>query len=175
MLELIQKMTVEEFIAFWKDRKNVKNNNPTVGIGMFWEKIPIKDCTVQQYTGKEAWQKIGEFWAPYWGNFTRTTLKEWLNQSRPDYQKFIDEEKVKIEFYDQNGLVYLLFCAFADETGTIGSLGDGSHRYIDCNYLIMKGKDLSGDIKKCRLDVLCVPDLTQILSPLDVPPSYSNS
>lgn len=164
-------MIREEFIDFWKDRKDI-DGTPSVGIGVFWDNIPINGCNVMQYKGKEAWDMIGEFWAPHWGNFKRTTLKEWLNQSRSDYQKFIEEEKLKIEFYNQNGLVYLYFCAFTDEKGSIGSLGDGCHRYIDCNYLILNGKDLSNDIKTCRLDVLCVPNLASVLSENDIPPTY---
>ncbi len=167
-------MTADEFIAEWKDKKDT-DGTPAVGIGIFWHKVQPQNSTVQQFFGKEAWEKIGQFYAPNWGNFTRTTLNEWLDQSRPDYQKFIDEEKVKIEFYKQNGLIYPLFPAFADKNGTIGSLGDGSHRYIDCNYLILNGLDMSSDIEKIRLDVLCVPDITAILSPLDIPPEYTKS
>lgn len=167
-------MTADEFVKLWEVMRDT-DDTEAVGIGINWRNVDTQNSTVQQFFGEEAWEKMGEFHAPYWGNFTRTTLKEWLNQSRPDYQKFIDEEKVKIDFYDSHGLVYPLFCAFADKTGTIGSLGDGSHRYIDCNYLILKGKDLKNDINKCRLDVLCVPDLTTFLSPLDIPPGYSKS
>lgn len=167
-------MTAGEFIIEWKDKLDT-DSTPSVGIGIFWNKISIQNSTVQQYFGESAWEKIGIFYPPVWGNFTRTALKEWLNQSRPDYQKFIDEEKVKIEFYDKNGLVYPLFCALADQSGMVGVLGDGSHRYIDCNYLILRGKDLNNDIKNCRLDILCVPDLTEILSELDLPPNYSKT
>lgn len=168
---LRNKMTTNEFIKFWENLRDTDGTN-AVGIGINWRNVDTQNSTVQQFFGEQAWKKIGEFYAPYWGNFTRTTLKGWLNQSRSDYQKFIDEEKTKIEFYKNNGLVYPLFCAFADKTGAIGSLGDGSHRYIDCNYLILKGKDLKNDINNCRLDVLCVPDLTTILSSLDIPPDY---
>ena len=167
-------MKAEEFVILWENMKDT-DGSLAVGIGINWRNVDTQNSTVQQFFGKEAWDKIGEYHAPYWGNFTRTTLKEWLNQSRPDYRKFIDEEKVKIEFYDKNGLIYPLFCAFADEAGTMGSLGDGSHRYIDCNYLILNGKDLSGDITDIRLDVLCVPDLTAFLSSSDIPPGYSKS
>jgi hypothetical protein len=167
-------MNAEEFVTLWENMKDI-DYSPAVGIGVYWRNIPIQNSTVQQYFGKDAWEKVGLFYAPLWGNFKRTTLKEWLNQSRPDYQKFIDEEKVKIGFYDKNGLVYPDFCAISDETGLIGVLGDGSHRYIDCNYLILNGKDLSNDINKCRLDVLCVPNLDSVLSENDIPPTYAKS
>lgn len=166
-------MTAYEFILEWSNKRDT-DNTQAVGIGIFWSKIQIQNCTVQQYFGEEAWKKMEEFWAPLWGHFTRTTLKEWLNQLRPDYQLFIDEEKAagKIDLYNEEGLIYPEFCAFADKTGLVGSMGDGCHRFIDCNYLILNGKDLSADIKKVRLDVLCVPDLTAILSPNDIPPTY---
>ncbi len=165
-------MNTDEFITTWREMKDT-DGTPSVGIGIYWDNIQTRNSKVRQFYGEEAWKKIGLFYTPVWGNFRRTTLNEWLNQSRIDYQRFVDEERVKIKFYDENGIVYPLFCAFADETGTIGLLGDGSHRYIDCNYLILKGKDLSNDIKNCRLDVLCVPDLTTFLSPSDIPPGYS--
>ena len=167
-------MNTDEFIATWREMKDA-DGTPSVGIGIYWDNIQTQNSKVHQFYGAEAWEKIGLFYTPVWGNFRRTTLKQWLDQSRSDYLQFVDEEKVKIEFYDKNGMVYPLFCAFADESGEIGVLGDGSHRYIDCNYLIFKGKDLSNDIKNCRLDVLCVPDLAAILSSLDVPPGYSRS
>ena len=78
----------------------------------------------------------------------------------------------KIELYEGKGLLYPEFCTFADESGTIGSLGDGSHRYIDCNYLILNGKNLKESISKCRLDVLCMPNLAEVLSENDIPPTY---
>ncbi len=164
-------MTADEFIAEWKNKKNT-DSTPAVGIGIFWDKVDTVNSTVKQFFGEEAWKKMEEFWAPYWGHFTRTTLREWLGQSRLDYQLFIDEERAagKIDLYDREGLIYPEFCAFTDKTGSVGSMGDGCHRFIDCNYLILNGKDLSADIKKVRLDVLCVPDLTAILSPSDVPP-----
>lgn len=167
-------MSADEFVKEWMDKKDT-DDTPSVGIGIFWDKVQTQNSTVQQFFGKEAWEKIGEFWAPHWGHFTRTILKEWLNQSRPDYQLFIDEEKSagKIDLYDREGLIYPEFCAFADENGLIGSMGDGCHRYIDCNYLILNGKDLSADIDKIRLDILCVLDLSAILSPADIPPIYS--
>ena len=167
-------MTADEFLAEWKDKKDT-DGTPAVGIGIYWPQVQPQNCTVQQFFGEEAWKKIEEFWAPYWGHFTRTALKEWLDQTRPDYKLFIDEERAagKIDLYDQQGLIYPEFCAFADETGAVGSLGDGCHRFIDCNYLILNGKDMSADIKNVRLDVLCVPDLTAILSASDVPPGYS--
>lgn len=128
-----------------------------------------------QFFGEDAWKKIGEFWAPYWGNFTRTILADWLNRERLDYQKFIDEETVvgKIDLYKTQGLINPYFCAFADPFGKVGSLGDGCHRYIDCNYLIQAGKDMIKDIKKCRLDVLCLPNLSLVLSHADIPPTYN--
>ncbi len=164
-------MTASEFVEFWKDRKDTDGTN-AVGIGVSWPNVVVENCAVDQYFGNDAWEKIGQYWAPYWGNFKRTTMGEWLDQSRADYQKFIDEEKTKIEFYNDNGLVYPYFCAFADKTGSIGSLGDGCHRYIDCNYLMLKKKDLSKDIEKCRLDVLRVPNLSLVLSENDIPPTY---
>lgn len=139
-----------------------------LGIGINWDKI-LPDSKVIQFHGEYAWKKIGDFYPPLWGGFNRTKLKEWLKNTRPDYDKFINEEKSvgKIKLYDEKGLIYPNFCAVADETGSEGILADGSHRFIDCNYLIIKGKNLKEDIKKCRLDVLCIKNLNEVLTPID--------
>lgn len=165
-------MTAGEFIEKWENEKNVKDDRKAVGICIHWRNIPL-DSKVLQFSGKDAWGEMEKFYAPVWGNFKRTILREWLNSNRPDYQKFIKEEQEKINFYRENGLTYYNFPAFADATGELGVLGDGNHRFIDCNYLIMEGKDFQEDIKKVRLDILCVNDLRLILSPNDFPPGIN--
>lgn len=169
-------MNTDEFISEWELKKNVKNNNRAVGIAINWRIIPQQSKVVQLF-GEEAWSKIGDLYPPIWGNFKRTKLKEWLNPKRPDYKKFIDEEKNKIEFYGKNGLPkgYRKFCAFANLDGSVGVLGDGSHRYINCNYLISQGVNLNKDIKKCKLDLLCLPNPQEVISSVDCPPELKNS
>lgn len=161
-------MTVNEFILYWQTKRD-HDGSPAVGIGVHWDKIK-QESKVLQFYGENAWEKIGEFYAPLWGNFDRTKLKEWLNPNRHDYQKFIDEEKSvgKIDLHATKGFICSKFCAFADGYGTKGILGDGSHRYIDCNYLMMKGIDLKEEIKKCRLDVMCLINIQEVLTPVDL-------
>ena len=63
------------------------------------------------------------------------------------------------------------FCAFvynsqdkADSIGFSGILGDGSHRFLMCNYLERKGKkDFSEDIKKCTLDIVYLENLCGVI------------
>lgn len=162
-------MDALDFIEKWTGEKDTDGTD-AVGIAIDWTKIPLLDSRVLQFTGKEAWwNQIPKFHTPIWGSYDRTTLREWLNPKRQGYEKFIQDEKEKVEFYRKNGLVYPEFCAFADEAGERGILADGSHRYIDCNYLILQGEDFNGDIEKCRLDVLCLPNLSEVLSPIDYP------
>lgn len=160
-------MTAQEFINFWQNKKD-HDSSPAIGIGIHWDKI-AQDSKVIQYTGEGAWIKIGDFFPPLWGNFKRTLLKEWLDPTRPDYNKFIEEEKSveKVQLYDQKGLIYPDFSAFADESGLKGILADGSHRYIDINYLIINGKKFDQEIEKCRLDVICLENLHEVLSTID--------
>src|SRR3989344_1756383 len=101
-------MNTDEFIATWREMKDA-DGTPSVGIGIYWDNIQTQNSKVHQFYGAEAWEKIGLFYTPVRGNFRRTTLKQWLDQSRSDYLQFVDEEKVKIEFYDKNGMVYPLF------------------------------------------------------------------
>ncbi len=160
-------MTADEFIDYWQNKLD-HDGSFAVGIGVNWDRIK-KESEVIQLHGDEAWHEIGNFYSPLWGGFDRTKLKEWLSPKRNDYSKFIDEEKSagKIDLYNSKGLIYPEFCAFADESGAKGILGDGSHRYIDCNYLIMEGRDLKKDIEKCRLDVICLPNIKEVLTPID--------
>ncbi len=164
-------MNALEFVSEWQNKKD-PDGTPAVGIGIYWGMIK-PSSSIEQYFGKEAWEKIGEYYAPIWGNFTRTKMKEWLNVEREDYQKFIDEEKIKIDFYRKNGLIYPEFCAFPDFETSSGVLGDGCHRYINCNYLIMK-ENPSFDVSKCRLDVVVVENLSEVLTPTDFPPGLSS-
>jgi hypothetical protein len=161
-------MNAEEFITYWQNKKD-HDGSDSVGVGIHWDKIRLTS-KVNQYFGMNAWDEIGEFYAPLWGGFDRTKLKGWLNPSRHDYNKFIDEEKSvgKIDLYKEKGLIYPDFCAFSDTSGKNGILGDGCHRYIDCNYLMMNGMDFSKDIQKCRLDVICVDNLNEVLTPVDL-------
>lgn len=160
-------MNTNKFISYWRNKLD-HDGSPAVGIGIEWDKVS-QDSKVIQYTGHDAWNKIGDFYTPLWGGFDRTILKEWLNPDRSDYSKFINEEKSagRIHFYNKNGLTYPDFCAFADYSGSKGILGDGSHRYIDCNYLIINGKDFTEDIKKCRLDIICLKNFHDVLSSTD--------
>lgn len=160
-------MDINEFIKYWKGKRD-HDDTPAVGIGINWDKIP-QTSIVQQYFGEEAWNRIGDFYAPVWGGFKRTQLNEWLNPKRDDYDKFIAEEEAvgKIDLYRKNGLMYTYFCAFADKDGHLGVVGDGCHRYIDLNYLIMKG-DIDGDeIKKSRLDLIYLDNLEEVLGTSD--------
>lgn len=163
-------MNAQEFVNEWIHKKDTDDTN-AVGIAINWNAIPF-DSKVLQFYGSSAWEKIETFYTPVWGNFSRTKLSGWLNPNRTDYKKFIDEEQLKIEFYKNYGLPigYREFCAFADDSGNIGVLGDGSHRFIDCNYLILQGTDLGSEIALCRLDVICIKDLSKILSIQDMPP-----
>lgn len=163
-------MNVDEFVGQWTSKKDTDGSD-AVGLDIAWPAIP-KDSKVIQFFGQVAWEKMKDFYAPVWGNFRRTKLGEWLDNTRDDYQRFIDEEKIKIEFYKNNGLPvgYREFCGFADESGETGVLADGNHRYIDCNYLILQGADIRNDIEECRLDVLCVKELSSVLSFQDLPP-----
>jgi len=160
-------MDAEEFVRYWQNKKDYDGTD-AVGIGKNWTKV-LPTSKVNQFFGVNAWDQIGKFYSPLWGGFDRTILRGWLNPDRHDYQKFIDEEKSagKIDLYDKQGLIYPEFCAFADESGENGILGDGSHRYIDCNYLILNGKDMTKDIEKCRLDVICLPNIKEVLMPID--------
>lgn len=169
-------MNAQEFILYWHwQNKKDHDGTPAVGIDIHWDKIP-KDSKVMQYFGKSAWDKIGDFFPPLWGNFKRTPLREWLNPNRPDYNKFIEEEKSvnKIQLYEEKGLIYTEFCAFADELGERGILADGSHRFIDCNYLIINGKELTKEIEKCRLDIICLKNLHEVLTPVDFSVIYNS-
>jgi len=162
-------MTVQGFVNYWSLAKDI-DGSCAVGLGgINWQAVPKDSGRVLQFCGYNAWKEIGEFYAPHWGNFDRTKLKEWLNPDRKDYNKFIDEEKNKIALYDIEGLIYPLFCAISDESGRFGILADGSHRFIDCNYLIMNGKEFKNDICSVRLDVLCVPNLKEVIT-VDMPP-----
>lgn len=163
-------MTVDEFIDQWTSKMDTDGSS-AVGLDIAWSVIP-KDSMVTQFTGQDAWEKMKDFYAPVWGNFKRTKLGEWLDYKRDDYQAFIEEERVKINFYRASGLPlgYREFCGIADKSGKIGILADGNHRFIDCNYLISQGVDLNSDIEECRLDVLCVKDLSSVLNYQDMPP-----
>src|SRR3989344_3189849 len=161
-------MTASDFISYWKNKTD-HDDTPAVGIGVNWDKIS-SDAQVSQYIGEEAWEMIGNFYPPLWGNFKRTQLKEWLDQTRSDYDKFIEEEKSvgKIDLYKDNGLIYPDFCAIADESGIKGLLADGSHSSIDFNYLINQDPKFKEEIKKSRLDVICVNNPNQVLNPIDL-------
>lgn len=160
-------MDARDFMNYWRNKLN-HDGSPAVGIGISWDKIP-QDSSIIEYTGEEAWDRIGDFYAPVWGGFKRTKLNEWLNPKRDDYDKFIAEEEAvgKIELYRKNGLMYTEFCAFADKDGSLGVLGDGCHRFIDLNYLILKGEVEQDEVKKSKLHLVCVDNLDEVLSPLD--------
>lgn len=159
-------MSVDDFISYWEKCQDT-DGTPAVGIYVNWEKIQPDFCRVDQYFGKRAWEKIENFYPPLWGSFDRTLLKEWLNSNRIDYQKFIQSEENKIQRYKEHGLLYPLFCAISDLSGNHGILADGSHRFIDCSYIISKNRLFNQEIEKCRLDVLCVPKLDEVLSTID--------
>lgn len=160
-------MKLDEFIEYWTTKLD-HDGSPAIGIEIRWSKIQ-SDALVKQYTGHEAWSTIGNFYTPLWGDFERTILREWLNPNHPDYDKFIAEERKagKIDLYAKNGLLYPDFCAFADKSGLKGVLADGSHRFIDINYLIITGKDFEKEIIKCRLDVIYLSNLKDVLAPID--------
>ena len=85
------------------------------------------------------------------------------------------EEREKISMYRLKGLFPNRFCAFSDMSGMIGVLGDGNHRYIDFNYLILEDPRRREDIRKSRLDILHLNNLHEVLSQTDLPPNYLSS
>lgn len=160
-------MDALDFIYEWFHQYDVHDRKRTVGIGVDWNKIR-PTSVVKQFYGKEAWLKIGNFYAPVWGGYERTKLIEWLNPLRFDYQRFIEEEKSKIDMYRKIGLCPDKFCAFADSSGDNGVLGDGNHRYIDFNYLILEDEQYKKQLSHCRLDVICLENLNDVLSSSDM-------
>lgn len=164
-------MNTTEFIHKWRNKTDYINGikmKPSIGIGIHWNKIR-PESVVKQYFGEKAWHRIADFYTPLWTNFDRTLLRKWLDVNRPDYSKFIDEEKKKIELIKNSGMQDYEFCAFANTTGDKGILADGSHRFIDCNYLMLKeGLILDNEISKTILDVLCVENLREVLTPVDI-------
>lgn len=169
-------MNASGFVNYWSARiDTIGLIKPTVGIAISWSRIK-KDAKVRQFTGQDGWKYMGCLWTPIWGNFKRTKLSDWLDTKRKDYQLFIDEEKIKIGFYRNHGLPtaeYREFCGFMDIKGNTGILGDGNHRFIDCNYLtLVEKKDLSQHINNIRLDIIYLDNLQEVLSDQDLPPDY---
>lgn len=164
-------MNAAGFVSEWSQKKDTDGSD-AVGICVNWHKVRL-DSRVKQYFGDKAWKQIESYYTPNWDSFQRTKMGAWLDTSRRDYQQFIDGEQKKIVLYRERGLIYPEFCAFADSRSGTGVMGDGCHRFIDCNYLILVEKlDLSGDIAKCRLDILLADNLLEIISPIDYPPEF---
>ena len=89
------------------------------------------------------------------------------------YLMEIEKEKTNERYkrYESHGLEYPNFCVFANSDGTKGIVGDGNHRFIDCRYLMDQGKDLSRDIDRCTLDVICLTNLSEVIQD-SVYPNY---
>ncbi len=162
-------MTVEEFIKKWKD-KRIPSGAPVIGIVVNWHKI-LPNAKVVQHFGEEAWNKIYDF-SPPWNHETnqRRAFRHWIEAQSPNYWGVIKKESITYHC-SRDGLEYPFFCAFADATGGKGVLADGNHRFLICDYLKGQGQDFSKDIEQCTLDILCLPNLFEVIQ-VTVFPNY---
>lgn len=154
-------MTANDFMNKWKDEKD-PDGTPMVGIVVHWEKISPQSRVVQ-LLGQEAWQRMLEY-APPWHNAgVVKPFKQWIGSEA--YMEEIERERQagKLEYYENNGLEYPFFCVFATGDGLRGVVGDGNHRFLNCEFLEGQGKDFSQDIARCTLDVLYLPNLSEVI------------
>lgn len=155
-------MTAREFIDKWRTLLNYLNR-PSVGIHVGWEIIPA-DSRVETLYGREAWEKIYGSTPPWFKS--AKTFKELVEAKDADYNQIVKEEtdNGKIEYYLKNGLPEPLFCAFANTDGSFILLGDGNHRFLDCNYLIYeKNINLNNDIDKASVDIIYLSNFADVL------------
>lgn len=163
-------MNADEFIKKWEDKLDT-DDTPLVGVDKNWDKIK-DDSLVIQFKGEEAWQKIYKFTPPWYAYGMRLPFRDLIDSSR-EYQNEIKREKEKKE---QNKFDYILkyglsgplsptFIAFADLTGSRGVLGDGCHRFLVADFVIRdKMRDLSEDIKRTEIDIICLENFSEVLS-----------
>ncbi len=154
-------MIGEEFITKWRNRCD-PDGTPMVGIVVNWDKIQANSKVIQ-FLGKEAWEKILDYAPPWHIDGVVKPFKQWIGDSA--YLEEIEREKQagKLHHYERNGLEYPYFCIFALEDCSKGVVGDGNHRFLNCRYLESEGKDLSKDISRCTVDILCVNNLSEII------------
>lgn len=156
-------MTAQEFIKKWTNMWDL-DGTPAVGIVINWKRIPLNSKVIQ-LLGRGAWNKIYQFSPPWdFGTNIRKPLRHWIDTKCPNYLQLIVDEtnNGKMQFYQNNGLTYFDFCVFAN-TSDKGVLGDGNHRFLICDYLKSKGKDFSKDIERCRLEILYLENLEEVI------------
>lgn len=123
---------------------------------------------IEQLLGREGWDKIYTFFPPNWPQFAehRDIFENWLRNENSAYRAIINEEKQnnKLEFLKKHGLTDYNFCAFQDSNMSTGVLVDGSHRFINLNYLKnTESIPIKKDIDKIVLDILTVSNLKKVL------------
>lgn len=156
-------MSAEEFIKKWVSAINYLGL-PSVGIHRNWDKIEAGSKVIQ-YSGRDAWNKIFDFTTPWFKN--PKTFKYIINNNDPDYRGIVLEEIIngKIQRMATQGLPDPQFCAFADSVERITILGDGNHRFLNCNFLISLGRNFDSDINNTELDVIRLDNFNEVIEP----------
>lgn len=154
-----------EILDYWKKKKDQHKDRDAVGVDKRWDKIK-PDFEWIRLNGKKAWARISKFYPPNWNNWPRMKLSDWISQTHPNYQEFIEQERGigKFQKLIDNEISDNEYIAFYDKNILVGMLVDGNHRFIDINYLIeQKEYDLSDRITACVLDIFIVDNLSDVI------------
>lgn len=164
-------MTATEFINRWRNSINYLGF-PSVGIHVGWDLIPT-NSRVERLIGEEAWKKIYSFTPPWFK--TPQTFQHLVDTKNADYSQIVKEEtdNGKLEYYRKNGLTDTSFCAFSNHDGSFVLLGDGSHRFLDCAYLIdVEKPSFAPETEKTSVDIIYLNNFDQVIEPIKVWPTW---
>ena len=154
-------MTAEDFINKWRWQSD-PDGTPMVGIVVNWDRIPL-DSNVVTFMGADAWKKIMDYAPPWHNDGVVKPFSQWIGSKGFSDEVESEKKAGKLDYYNKHGLEYPFFCVFATKDGSKGIIGDGNHRFVNCKYLQDHGKDLSMDIARCRLEVICLDNLSEII------------
>lgn len=168
---LWQKMAGQDFVNKWKNSINYLNL-PTVGIHVSWNLIAASSRVVELQS-EEAWRQIYKFTPPWFKS--PKTFGELIDKAGQDYKAIVLEEILngKIARMTDRGLEDPNFCAFAGTSSELVILGDGNHRFLNCNFLMWLGKDFDSDIQNTKLDVIHLDNFEEVIKPQTIWPEKS--